>query len=391
MEGVRKFFNAGDDCIKHYRIGKVLGRGNFAKVRHGIDKATGKAYAIKILNKNLMTKADKAALKTEVQILGRIDHDHIVKLKEVFDTDKKFYLVMDLMTGGELFDRIVELEKYTEADAAKLIYSITKAIGYCHNLGIVHRDLKPENLLFEDNTATAKLKIADFGLAKILDQKKVMQTACGTPGYVAPEVLMKNGGYTQEVDMWSVGVILYILLCGFPPFYEENNTALFAAIKAAAYEYPSPYWDDISINARDLIDHLLVKYPKKRYKPADILAHKWIVEHCGTPTGLPKLKASATAAAATTTTTTAAAAITTKAAAAASSPAAEAAATTKAPAATKAKQKGKEKSLDSAQTQMKKFNARRKFKAGVQVVKLAARMQALKRINDAGKFPQVFL
>jgi len=350
-----------------------------------------------------MTKADRVALKTEVEILCRIQHPNIVGMKEVYDTKTKVYLIMDLMTGGELFDRIVQLEKYTEADAAKLVQSIAKAVGYCHNLGVVHRDLKPENLLFESKAPDARIKIADFGLAKIIDQKKVMQTACGTPGYVAPEVIMKKGGYTKEVDMWSLGVIIYILLCGFPPFYEENNAALFAAIKAAAYEYPSPYWDNITAEAKDLIDNLLVKNPADRLTPMGVLQHTWMVRHCGAPAALPNIGVSSG--------TTAAQPSTPVAAAPSSEPpsaqSASAQPTADAPAAApsvtaavvasegtvqKEKEKQKGVSLASAQVQMKKFNARRKFRAGIQVAKLARRMIAVQRANaKASSLPQVFL
>lgn len=395
VANLKNQFFSSDDCTKNYRIGKVLGRGNFAKVRHGIHKATNKAYAVKILNKNLMTKADKLALKTEVEILCRIQHPNIVGMKEVYDTKTKVYLIMDLMTGGELFDRIVQLEKYTEADAAKLIQSIAKAVGYCHNLGVVHRDLKPENLLFESKAPDARIKIADFGLAKIMDQKKVMQTACGTPGYVAPEVIMKkSGGYTKEVDMWSLGVIIYILLCGFPPFYEENNAALFAAIKAAAYEYPSPYWDNITADAKDLIDNLLVKNPADRLTPMGVLQHRWMVRHCGAPAALPDIAVSSG--------TTAAQPFTPVAAAPSSQPPSEQSKSAQPTAVASAvvasegtvhkEKKGADVSLASAQVQMKKFNARRKFRAGIQVAKLAHRMIAVQRANaKASSLPQVFL
>jgi len=190
------------------------------------------------------------------------------------------YLVLELMTGGELFDRIVEKEHYSEMEASETIRPIVDAIRYCHSMGIIHRDLKPENLLYGSRDESAIIKISDFGLARFL-QGELATTACGTPGYVAPEILNAKG-YGKEVDYWSIGIILYILLCGFPPFYEENNAELFAKIKEGKFEFPSPYWDDISDSAKDLISSLLVVDPASRLNADSILTHPW-VKGDGTP------------------------------------------------------------------------------------------------------------
>jgi len=160
-----------------------------------------------------------------VEILGQVDHPNVVRLFEIFDDGEILYLVMELMSGGELFDRIVEKESYTEKEAAETIRPIVDAIRYCHEQGIIHRDLKPENLLYESSDEKAIIKISDFGLARFV-QGELATTACGTPGYVAPEIVAGQG-YGKEVDYWSIGIILYIMLCGFPPFYEENNKELF--------------------------------------------------------------------------------------------------------------------------------------------------------------------
>lgn len=195
------------------------------------------------------------------------------------------YIVMELMSGGELFDRIIAKEHYSEKEAVDVFKQIVAAIQHCHSMDIVHRDLKPENLLFASTAEDAPLKLADFGLAVLLKPNEFGHAACGTPGYVAPEVLAvklkgNTKGYGREVDMWSVGVILYILLCGFPPFYHENNSALFALICKAEYSFPSPYWDDVSASAKDLISKLLVIDPVQRLTADQALQHPWV---CGVP------------------------------------------------------------------------------------------------------------
>lgn len=209
-----------------------------------------------------------------MDILSQIDHPNCVKLYEIFDEECEISLVMELLSGGELFDRIVEKENYSEKEASDTIRPIVDAIRYCHNMGIIHRDLKPENLLYADEDEMASIKITDFGLARFV-QGEMATTACGTPNYVAPEIIAGNG-YNKEVDYWSIGVIIYIMLCGFPPFYEENNQQLFELIKNGTYDFPSPYWDDISDLAKDLIRQLLVVNPAERLDADAILAHPWI-------------------------------------------------------------------------------------------------------------------
>nr|XP_025948899.1 calcium/calmodulin-dependent protein kinase type 1 [Dromaius novaehollandiae] len=182
---------------------------------------------------------------------------------------------MQLVSGGELFDRIVEKGFYTERDASALIRQILDAVKYLHDMGIVHRDLKPENLLYYSLDEDSKIMISDFGLSKIEGCGSVMSTACGTPGYVAPEVLAQKP-YSKAVDCWSIGVIAYILLCGYPPFYDENDAKLFEQILRAEYEFDSPYWDDISDSAKDFIKHLMEKDPSKRFTCEQALQHPWI-------------------------------------------------------------------------------------------------------------------
>jgi len=204
----------------------------------------------------------------------RLKHANIVALLEVFEDKTKVFLVMDLVTGGELFDRIVEKGSYSEKDAADLIKQVLSAVAYMHEEGVVHRDLKPENLLYYSPDVESKIMISDFGLSK-MEESGVMATACGTPGYVAPEVLAQKP-YGKAVDVWSIGVISYILLCGYPPFYDENDANLFAQILKGEFEFDSPYWDDISDEAKDFIRSLMCVNVEHRLTCHTALEHCWI-------------------------------------------------------------------------------------------------------------------
>ena len=222
-------FSKTSQLSKKYDVDKaVLGSGNFATVKKCTKKDTKEEYAVKIIDKSKVE--DMQDIDREIEIMGKVDHQNVIKLYEVFDEPKKMNLVLEYVTGGELFDRIVALGNYTEVDAAKTIYTLCDALHVLHSMGIVHRDLKPENILLKSSDPDSPIKIADFGLARMMKKGDVMKTACGTPGYVAPEVLQNKGYDSGAVDMWSVGVILYILLCGFPPFYEEELPALFDQI-----------------------------------------------------------------------------------------------------------------------------------------------------------------
>eukprot|EP01088_Endostelium_zonatum_P015830 TRINITY_DN403_c0_g1_i1.p1 TRINITY_DN403_c0_g1~~TRINITY_DN403_c0_g1_i1.p1 ORF type:complete len:297 (-),score=73.67 TRINITY_DN403_c0_g1_i1:130-1020(-) len=256
-----------------YEIKELLGSGNFSKVHLGVEKSTGEKWAIKIIDKKLV---ETTRLENEIQILKRVSHVNIIALKDVFESPSKLYLVMELVTGGELFNKIVEIGAYSEQIAKEIVKQILEGVKYLHSLSIAHRDLKPTNLLLK-STEENEIKIADFGLSKILGPDSMMQTACGTPIYVAPEVL-KGEGYDKEVDLWSVGVIMYILLCGFPPFFDdgENMGQLFEQIMAGDFDFPDPYWTDIDESAKDLIEHLLKVEPAKRYTADQALAHEWL-------------------------------------------------------------------------------------------------------------------
>jgi len=267
--------------FKKYELGKVLGTGAFSEVKVAINRQTREKFAVKIIDKS-KCKGKENMIDTEISILSKVHHENIVQLYDLYQIENKIYLVMELVTGGELFDDIVRRGKYTESDAARIVQKILLAIDYLHGMGIAHRDLKPENLLLSDKSKNGKVMISDFGLSKIFNDEEVMKTACGTPGYVAPEVL-KRQGYGKEVDLWSIGVITYILLCGYPPFYDQNNVELYKQILACRYEFEKPWWDNISEDAKEFIRKLLVLDPAKRYTAKQAVMHPFIVMNCGPP------------------------------------------------------------------------------------------------------------
>mmetsp|Transcript_12511 Transcript_12511/g.23232 ORF Transcript_12511/g.23232 Transcript_12511/m.23232 type:complete len:336 (-) Transcript_12511:93-1100(-) len=270
------FFASSDEFSKKYKVSRTLGTGSFATVKVATPKDDkGEVRAVKIMNLTTMKAEDAEALETEMQILHDLEHPNIVKLFETYRSKKNVYLVMELMTGGEMFDRIVAKEHYEEAMARKDLTQIAQALEYCHKNHIVHRDLKPENLLYADATDDSVVKLADFGLAKMVSEKPLMKTACGTPGYVAPEILYGQE-YDFKVDVWSFGVISYILLCGFPPFYHPNNAELFRQIKRGKYEFPSPYWDNVSKEAKEFIASMLVQNPADRPTMTEVLQNPWL-------------------------------------------------------------------------------------------------------------------
>ncbi|XP_018362587.1 PREDICTED: calcium/calmodulin-dependent protein kinase type 1-like isoform X2 [Trachymyrmex cornetzi] len=257
-----------------YILKDLLGTGAFSEVRLAESKEKpGQMFAVKIIDKKAL-KGKEDSLENEIKVLRRLTHPNIVQLLETFEDKHKVYLVMELVTGGELFDRIVEKGSYTEKDASGLIRQVLEAVDYMHEQGVVHRDLKPENLLYYSPDEDSKIMISDFGLSKMEDSG-IMATACGTPGYVAPEVLAQKP-YGKAVDVWSIGVISYILLCGYPPFYDENDANLFAQILRGEFEFDSPYWDDISASAKDFIGKLMCVNVEERYTCKQALAHPWI-------------------------------------------------------------------------------------------------------------------
>ncbi|ROL01462.1 Serine/threonine-protein kinase DCLK2 [Anabarilius grahami] len=258
-----------------YKVGKVIGDGNFAVVRECMERSTGQEYALKIIDK-AKCSGKEHLIANEVAILRRVHHPSIIMLIEELDTPTELYLVMELVKGGDLFDAITSSTKYTERDASAMLFNLTGALRYLHRMNIVHRDIKPENLLVcEYPDGTKSLKLGDFGLATVVEGP--LYTVCGTPTYVAPEIIAESG-YGLKVDIWAAGVITYILLCGFPPFRSERNQQeeLFEQILLGRLEFPSPYWDNISATAKDLIGKMLQVNVGARYTADEVLEHLWV-------------------------------------------------------------------------------------------------------------------
>jgi len=267
----------GNPIFKKYELHEKLGSGTFATVRRILSKKDHSVQrALKLVSLRNLKDKEVEALKNEVVILGKVSHPNVVKLHESFITADKIYMVLDLLNGGELFDRIIEQTFFSEKEAARVVFQVASVLVYLHARDIVHRDLKPENLLLSDKTDDYTVKIVDFGLAK--QSKDLMVMPVGTPGYVAPEIL-KRRKYHKEVDIWSLGVTTYILLCGFPPFSEDGNNLknLYKQIRAGKYSFPKEYWGNISKEAILLIKKMLQVKPRNRISASKILTDKWIV------------------------------------------------------------------------------------------------------------------
>ncbi|KAG7347137.1 protein kinase family protein [Nitzschia inconspicua] len=305
-----------------YRLKGVLGTGAFSTVREGYHRSNRDvSYAVKCVNRKKLTEEDEAALLDEVDILKEMKNDHIIRLYDFFTEPSTYYLVMEQMSGGELFDRIVAKAYYNEKEARDTCKILLEAVGYMHQNHVAHRDLKPENLLLVSKDDDSAVKIADFGFAKKVYEHNSLTTQCGTPGYVAPEIL-EGTPYDERADMWSVGVILYILLGGYPPFIENTQRDLFRKIRRGEYEFHEEYWGTVSTEAKELISSLLTVKASKRLDAVQALENSWIQ---GDDASLAK------------------------------------------------------KGLDKNLKEFKKFNAKRKFKAAVSTI------MAVNKLNSLGK------
>ncbi|XP_038151691.1 calcium/calmodulin-dependent protein kinase type II subunit gamma isoform X15 [Cyprinodon tularosa] len=261
-----------------YQLYEELGKGAFSVVRRCIKKSTGQEYAAKIINTKKLSGRDHQKLEREARICRMLKHPNIVRLHESISEEGFHYLVFDLVTGGELFEDIVAREYYSEADASHCINQILESISHIHQRDIVHRDLKPENLLLASKMKGAAVKLADFGLAiEVQGDQQAWFGFAGTPGYLSPEVLRKDP-YGKPVDIWACGVILYILLVGYPPFWDEDQHKLYQQIKAGAYDFPSPEWDTVTPEAKNLINQMLTINPAKRITADQALKHPWVCQ-----------------------------------------------------------------------------------------------------------------
>ncbi|MBA0663333.1 hypothetical protein Goklo_003453 [Gossypium klotzschianum] len=267
-----------EDIKQYYKLGKELGRGQFGITYLCTENSTGKTYACKsILKRKLRSKQDREDIKKEVQIMQHLSGQPcIVEFRGAYEDRQSVHLVMELCAGGELFDRIIAEGHYSERAAAGIFKSVVNVVHICHFMGVIHRDLKPENFLLSSKDAGAMLKATDFGLSVFIEEGKRYRDIVGSAYYVAPEILRRS--YGKEVDIWSAGIILYILLSGVPPFWAETEKGIFDAISEGKLDFESQPWPSISETAKDLVRKMLTKDPKKRLTSAQVLEHPWMRE-----------------------------------------------------------------------------------------------------------------
>ncbi|KAL9446324.1 hypothetical protein AB3S75_014067 [Citrus x aurantiifolia] len=267
----------------HYLLGKKLGQGQFGTTYLCIHKTTNAHFACKSIPKRkLLCREDYDDVWREIQIMHHLsEHPNVVQIKGTYEDSVFVHLVMELCAGGELFDRIVAKGHYSEREAAKLIKTIVSVVEGCHSLGVMHRDLKPENFLFDTDGDDAKLMATDFGLSVFYKPGQYLSDVVGSPYYVAPEVLLKH--YGPEIDVWSAGVILYILLSGVPPFWAETESGIFKQILQGKLDFESDPWPSISDSAKDLIRKMLERDPRRRISAHEVLCHPWIVDDTVAP------------------------------------------------------------------------------------------------------------
>jgi 5'-AMP-activated protein kinase catalytic alpha subunit len=271
--------------VGKYEMGRTLGEGTFGKVKHAVNSETNEVVAIKVLDKDKIQKQQMGnQIKREISIMKMVKHRYIVEMIEVLASKTKIFIVIELVSGGELFDKIVREGKFSEEKTLFYFNQLAEGVEYCHKVGVCHRDLKPENLLLDEH---GNLKISDFGLSSLYvgdadgdsaSRTELLHTTCGTPNYVAPEVLADKGYDGKKADVWSIGVIVYVMLAGFLPFDENNIVALFAKIQAADYTYPSFF----NSEARAVLDTMLVVDPKVRASLSQLRAHPWLHNYATT-------------------------------------------------------------------------------------------------------------
>ena len=260
---------------EEYLFGETLGQGAFGTVRKAIHKVTGQERAVKILKKR---QQDERQFFLEVNILSKLAHPNIMEIYEFFEDKANFYIVSELCKGGELFDKITEKGSFKEAEACPIMLQLVSAICYSHSNKIVHRDLKPENIMLENTSETSPIiKLIDWGGARYFSKNKKMSTIKGTPYYIAPEVIREV--YDEKCDIWSLGVILYVLLCGYPPFNGDTDVEIMQNVQKGKFCFPKEEWDIMSNEVKDLITKMLTYEPSKRISAKKILEHPWFSQY----------------------------------------------------------------------------------------------------------------
>ncbi|EEA05187.1 calcium-dependent protein kinase, putative [Cryptosporidium muris RN66] len=260
-----------------YSIICLLGKGSFGEVIKCKDRVTSTEYAVKVINKQNAKNKDTSTILKEVDLLKKLDHPNIMKLFEILEDSNSYYIVSELYTGGELFDEIIKRKRFSEIDAARIIKQVFSGVTYMHKHSIVHRDLKPENILLQSKEKNCDIKVIDFGLSTCFQPNTKMRDRIGTAYYIAPEVL--RGTYDEKCDIWSMGVILYILLSGTPPFYGRNEYDILKRVETGKYAFDLPQWKSVSEEAKDLIRKMLTFHPSLRISAAQCLEHSWIQKY----------------------------------------------------------------------------------------------------------------
>jgi len=274
---------SAEELLRRFQLGEELGRGEFGLTRRCTDAVTGEKLACKSISKRkLRSSVDIEDVRREVAIMRSLpSHANVVRLREAFEDSDAVYLVMEVCEGGELFDRIVARGHYTERAAASVMRTIMEVVQHCHMNGVMHRDLKPENFLYANASEISPLKVIDFGLSVCFKPGERFSEIVGSPYYMAPEVLKRN--YGQEIDIWSAGVILYILLCGVPPFWAETDEGIAQAIIRSRIDFEREPWPKVSDNAKDLVSKMLDNNPYTRLTAQQVLEHHWIQNASAAP------------------------------------------------------------------------------------------------------------
>ena len=270
------FVQSNDKAFQEvYIMGSLLSTGSYGELRKVIHRSTKEERAVKIFRKDVASFKGGQHIKQEIEILKKIDHPNIIKIFEFFEEPKRLFVVMEHCKGGELFEEILKRKFFTESQAASIVKQLFSAVAYIHSNNIIHRDLKPENILLEEREDLMSIKLVDFAAATVYNRTDLLKGLLGTAYYVAPEVL--SGTYDEKCDMWSCGVIIFILLSGYPPFDGNNEQEILAKVKEGNFSFGESIWNSISSESKDLIQKLLCPV-ERRLSSAEALRHPWIIK-----------------------------------------------------------------------------------------------------------------